>query len=369
MAKHVYNAEALQRAFLAAAETGGSDRILDLGWAGRSLCVGVAGREAYFVGDREAYFVGDDVRAARLCANTGVEAFHLESPAGVPGLFHAAFYHPEGHAAKGQVFEWIEICFEKLHPNGALFFAGQKDRGVLSYVKHIERVFGQVDRIGRSGRVLFFRAKKGDVGPGVVPTVTNRMVEDSTLTGSLLRFVTRDGVFSRDGIDPGSRLLLDHVDIPPDANVLDMGCGYGLLGLVCAHRAPQGHVWMGDISARAIACARESVAQNKVLNATADISDLYEAFEGKTFDLIVSNPPFHEGNRTAWPFIDGARERLKPNGQFMIVVMRAAPYVKRMGAVFGSVEVCAESGGYTVLRVRKKEGETVEPTRRVMRVT
>ncbi|MBT3603074.1 MAG: class I SAM-dependent methyltransferase [Candidatus Latescibacteria bacterium] len=348
MAKHKHDAKSLQHAFIRCAELASSGRVLDLGWGGEPFVA------ACPMGDSEVCFVSDDIRPVRCSDSTGVASYHLISPAKVPGLFRSAFYHPAGPAAKGQVFHWVDVSFNKLELGATLYLAGQKDRGVLSYVKYVESVFGQVKRIGRTGRMQYFSATKTHKDPGIAPTDIEHLLEASDLPGDALQFKTLDGVFSRDGIDPGSRILLEQVTVAHDAHVMDVGCGYGLLGIACAKWVPNGHVWLGDISARAVVCAQDNVVKNKIYNASVGVSDVYEFAANQQFDLILSNPPFHEGNKTSWPLIDGALERLKPGGELMIVVMRTGAYVKRMQAVFGDVEVCAETSGYSVLRATKK---------------
>lgn len=348
MAKHKYDAQKLQDVFLNCAEMTPQSRILDLGWTGESLFLQCDSSSPHYI------FVGDDIRAVRACETSGRVACHLASPIDLAERFDVVFYHPEGHAAKGQVFHWVEAAFEKLETEGCLFFAGQKDRGVLSYVKHIEAVFGQVDRVGRSGRMQYFKAIKKRKTLGVIPKPYHHVLDVTDLPYGVFQFVTQDGVFSRDGIDPGSRLLLEHVSVFSDAHIFDMGCGYGLLGLACAQLAKNGQVWLSDVSMRAVACATENRAKNQILNAQVSVGDLYECVDDVSLDLILSNPPFHEGNKTAWPLIDGALERLNPGGVLMLVVMRAGPYAKRMETVFGHVETCAEVGGYTVLKSQKK---------------
>lgn len=348
MAKHNYDAKKLQDKLISCADLTRQSRILDLGWTGQSLFLQCGIKSPQLI------FVGDDVRAVRACEKTGVVARHLSSPIDLAECFDLVFYHPEGHAAKGQVFHWVDAAFEKLNVGGCLFFAGQKDRGVLSYVKHIESVFGQVERVERSGRMQYFKAIKKSKTPSETPQSNQQMLEVADLPGGCFQFITQDGVFSRDGIDPGSRLLLDHISVTPEANVFDMGCGYGLLGLVCARLAPKGQVWLSDVSMRAVTCASENVSKNQITNAQVCVGDLYECVDETPLDLILSNPPFHEGNKTAWPLIDGAVDRLNPNGVLMLVVMRAGPYAKRMESVFGQVEICAEVGGYTVLKCQKK---------------
>ncbi|MFT5368411.1 MAG: 16S rRNA (guanine1207-N2)-methyltransferase [Candidatus Latescibacterota bacterium] len=348
MAKYRYNAENLKFDFISCAELSPDCRILDLGWGGQQLLNGSA-----FQG-MDICFVSDDIRAVRGSVGKDIAAYHAESPAQVSGGFDTAFYHPEGHAAKGQVFHWVDVVFEKMNLGGHLYFSGQKDRGVLSYIKQIEQVFGQVERVGRNGRMQYFKAVKERIDSGISRTEIEHLIKVEDQPGGLLQFSTRDGVFSRDGIDPGSRLLLDHISVDEDAIVCDVGCGYGLLGITCAGLVPHGRVWMGDVSARAVACAKENIEINRVTNASVGVSDLYELAEDTSFDLILSNPPFHEGNKTAWPLIDQAFDKLKPNGELKIVVMRAGPYAKRMESVYGYVEVCAAEGGYTVLSAQKK---------------
>lgn len=348
MAKHKNDTHSLQHAFIQQAEIAPNSCILDLGWGGQSF---VADRVA---SGSEVFFVGDDVRSVRRCGSDVFASYHLHSPDKVPGLFKHVFYHPAGHAAKGQVFHWIDIAFEKMERGGTFYLAGQKDRGVLSYVKYLAAVFGQSQRVARTGRMQYFSAIKTQMDSLCEPTEIEHLIEGSNLTTDGLQFKTLDGVFSRDGIDPGSRLLLKHIVVKKDAEVMDVGCGYGLLGIVCAKRVLGGHVWMGDVSARAVACAQENVELNKVTNASVAVSDLYEAPADQQFDLIVSNPPFHEGNQTGWPLIDGAFDRLKQGGELMIVVMRSGPYMNRMQTVFGDVDMCAEQSGYVVLRAKKK---------------
>ena len=350
VSKHNYDAKKLQDVLIKCAVFTPQSRILDLGWTGKSLFSQCGIILPHLI------FIGDDIREVRACEETGLTARHLASPIeiDIEQRFDMAFYHPEGHATKGQVFHWIDAVFEKLKVGGHFFFSGQKDRGVLSYVKYIESVFTHVERVGRSGRMQYFEAIKKSKTSGVTPQINHQMFEVSDLPGGNFQFITQDGVFSRDGIDPGSRLLLEHVSIAPEAQVFDVGCGYGLLGVVCARLAQRGQVWLSDVSMRAVTCATENVVRNQITNAQVAVGDLYENVGETQLDLIVSNPPFHEGNKTAWPLIDGAIERLNANGALMLVVMRAGPYIKRMDAVFGQVEICAEEGGYTVLKGQKK---------------
>ena len=117
------------------------------------------------------------------------------------------------------------------------------------------------------------------------------------LRGFSFLFVTDAGVFSRDDVDEGSRTLIGLMELAPGARVLDIGCGYGPIGLAAARLAPQGHVTMTDINERAAELARENARLNGIANVTVKTGDLFEPVAGETFDVILANPPIRAANR------------------------------------------------------------------------
>lgn len=114
---------------------------------------------------------------------------------------------------------------------------------------------------------------------------------DTELRGKRLRFTSDAGVFSKGDIDHGSRVLIEAMEILEDAKVLDVGCGYGPIGISAAHLASKGHVTMIDINSRAVELARENAQHNGIRNVTVMESDVLSAVEGQTFDVILTNPP------------------------------------------------------------------------------
>lgn len=347
MRKNRSNPEYLQKKFSALLEASHAMRILDLGWNGTAFI------DRHLSVEMAVTFVGDDIRTVRVAQDRGLHALHCASVPALPNKFDVVFYHPEGHSAKKQVFHWIDGVFQCLKVGGRLFFAGQKDRGVLSYMKYVGSVFGNATLVGRENRMQFYCAEKTSDVTSVDPIPVGHTFEIDILPDEKLSFYTEDGVFAREGLDAGTERLLGEIgDIEAD-NVLDMGCGCGVIGIVCAKRKPNASVVMTDVSARAIHCATINIGKNQVENAKACVGDLYEHCKNQQFDLIVSNPPFHEGNQTGWPLVDGAYEHLVTGGRLVIVVMRPIPYQNRMNQVFGTCNVLSESGGYTVLCAQK----------------
>ena len=294
-------------------------------------------------------FVGEDIRAVQKAEALRVEGVLSAMPAQVISDARVVFYKPAQRSAKDQVFEWIDQGFQALEIGGTFYLAGQRNRGIRSYASYLQAVFGNSKRAGRVGRVEIYSAKKEQNDPCQAP-VDNRMTfELCDLPGSPYSVETRAGVFSRDELDNGTRLLIDCMEVRPADQVLDWGCGWGALGMVAARLSVKGSATLVDSSIRAISCAKENLRRNRICNAVARVGDARVFDRHEKFDLIVSNPPFHDGNAVAHPLIEGAFRALRPGGRLMLVVMRPAAYMKHIRRVFGKGEIIAQKDGYVVL--------------------
>jgi 16S rRNA (guanine1207-N2)-methyltransferase len=175
----------------------------------------------------------------------------------------------------------------------------------------------------------------------------------TTLRGQVYTFVTDRGVFSRDRIDRGTRLLIETMVVAPDAVVLDWGCGYGPLGLVAARLAPQGWVTLLDINERAVELARENARRNGITWVDAVVGEGFSAVAGRRFDVILSNPPLRAGKAVVQGLIEGAPAHLVPGGTLWLVARTqqgAKSLYRALERVFGSAETVARGGGFRVLR-------------------
>ncbi len=175
----------------------------------------------------------------------------------------------------------------------------------------------------------------------------------ATLRGKTYRLVTDHGVFSFERVDAGTRWLIETMEFAPDARVVDLGCGYGAIGIVAAKLASQGFVILTDVNARAVQLARENVRRHHLPNAVVMQADGLIPFRQEAFDVVVCNPPLRAGNAVVYRLIDEARERLKPQGQLWLVAQTkqgAKSLLRRVTGVFGKAEVCAIKGGYRIIR-------------------
>ena len=172
-----------------------------------------------------------------------------------------------------------------------------------------------------------------------------------------LEFVTARGVFSRKRLDRGTRLLIESMILPEKGVVLDVGCGYGSIGIAAAVLNPSLRVVMTDINRRAVELARINIGRNHVPNAEVHSGWLYDPVEGMTFDSILSNPPLAAGmERVIVPLLSGAYDRLKPDASLQIVVRKSSGGEKirdLMINIFSNVDIVARGGGYRVLLSRR----------------
>lgn len=171
-----------------------------------------------------------------------------------------------------------------------------------------------------------------------------------TLCGQPLHFDTTWGLFSPRGIDDGSRLLLDHLEVRPGDHAFDLGCGYGPLGLTIARLAPQGRVLMVDKDFVAVDYARRNAQTNGLKNVEVLLSNGFDQVGEREFDLVVSNLPAKTGKEQYYLYFYDALERLRPGGRFYVVTITGLrKFIARaFGEVFGNYTKVKQGKTYTV---------------------
>lgn len=176
-----------------------------------------------------------------------------------------------------------------------------------------------------------------------------RTVRCSAL-GVEAEFLTDAGVFSRDGLDTGTRALLEALP-EPAGRVLDLGCGWGAVGVLLGKRWPKAEIVMTDINRRAAELARHNLAQNGVTAQVFD-GDGFENVPGD-FDLIATNPPIRAGKAAIYALFADAKDRLRPGGELYIVIRKqqgAPSALKYLREIFSEAEVVSRTAGFWVIR-------------------
>ncbi|MDO4680735.1 MAG: class I SAM-dependent methyltransferase [Aerococcus sp.] len=180
-----------------------------------------------------------------------------------------------------------------------------------------------------------------------------------TFEGQTYIFQTDSGVFSRQRLDFGSEVLLGAaVGTKPTVlgPILDLGCGYGPIGIVMAHEEPERVIEMVDVNERALDLAHKNAEANQRENVQIHLSSGYQTVHQSPYARILTNPPIRAGKQVVHSFITGATDHLKPGGDLLLVIQKkqGAPSAqKKMAEVFGNVERIALKKGYWVLRSQK----------------
>jgi 16S rRNA (guanine1207-N2)-methyltransferase len=187
-------------------------------------------------------------------------------------------------------------------------------------------------------------------------TAHERRSLETVLRGRTYRFASDAGVFSKQGIDYGSRVLIEAMQLPTQASVLDVGCGYGPIGLTAATLVPEGHVTMIDINERAVQLARENAERNGITNVTIKQSDLFAEVKHERFDVILTNPPIRAGKETVHTIFELAYEHLNEGGALWVVIQKkqGAPSASaKIESLFGRVEEVTKDKGYRILKAER----------------
>ncbi len=181
----------------------------------------------------------------------------------------------------------------------------------------------------------------------------NRKIrEDLLIEYDGLQFYTTWGLFSPRAIDDGSRLLLDYLELEADSDCLDLGCGYGVLGLCMARAAPAGHTLLVDKDFVAVEYSEKNRRHNRIENASCLLSNGFAQIPRRQFDVIVSNIPAKVGREMLYIYLFDALEYLKPGGSFYIVTITGLRQFFKRGftEVFGHYEKIKQGKTYTVAR-------------------
>lgn len=179
---------------------------------------------------------------------------------------------------------------------------------------------------------------------------------DEQILGVRLSFETDAGVFSKSGMDDGTRLLLESL---PELHgrVLDLGCGWGAVGTTVGAKYPNAEIVMADVNERALELAKRNLTKNRVKNARVMASDAYENVSGD-FDFIILNPPIRAGKTVVYSMFDGAKSRLREGGAFYIVIRKqqgAPSAFEHLKGLFAGVKRVARDKGYWVIECRDTE--------------
>ncbi len=172
----------------------------------------------------------------------------------------------------------------------------------------------------------------------------------TNLRNQNFQFLTATGMFSPKNIDKGTRLLIETMELPIEGNILDLGTGYGVIGIVTACIAPNCYVYMIDRNERAVWLAKENIKKNAINNAEARIGGL-EAVKNIKFKLILSNPPLSMGYEKLNSLFSSIPDYFDQDCVFQIVLRKThQKIISMMENIFTNIEILKKKSGYIILK-------------------
>ena len=193
-----------------------------------------------------------------------------------------------------------------------------------------------------------------------LPTSASRIREFTfEYRGEKVLFETDNGVFSKDEVDAGSEVLIRALPDEMSGALLDIGCGWGAMGVSLGKKYPALKIVMADVNERALELCRKNAAKNGV-RAEILVSDACAAVTGR-YDHIITNPPIRAGKQVIYRFFSEAAERLSEGGALYAVIRKqqgAPSAIRYMQTLYADVSVTEKSGGYWVIRCREPLART-----------
>lgn len=170
-------------------------------------------------------------------------------------------------------------------------------------------------------------------------------------------FLTDNGVFAKDGIDYGTKTFLQAIcdENELQKSILDVGCGYGVIGVTLKKIYPDKNVTMIDVNHRALKLAEDNAKKNNVEVEVLE-SDVYAGVENRKFTDIITNPPIRAGKKVIYKIFTEAYDHLETNGQLWVVIRKqhgALSAKKKIEEIFGNCEIIKKDKGFFILKSKK----------------
>ena len=246
------------------------------------------------------------------------------------------------------LLQLLADAFAVLKIGGRCYIAGATNEGIKTAAATLESLFGNARVLSRDSSHRVVSAVKRADTPAAPTLLENPYLQpdaffklNAVLRGNEYELYTRPGIFSWDHLDDATAILAETMQVPNGASVLDIGCGYGALGIAASSLSRGGPLCMLDADVEAVRSATRSANTNGIENFRALTSDVASAVRDERFDVVVTNPPFHVGKATdldvPMQFIEDAFQVLTKGGQLFLVANRTLPYEQAIRHRFGNV--------------------------------
>ncbi|WP_257283493.1 class I SAM-dependent methyltransferase [Endozoicomonas sp. SESOKO1] len=250
---------------------------------------------------------------------------------------------------------WLEMVLSFLPEGAPIWLVGENDEGIKSWKKRLKNSFGHVKSIDNARHCVLLEASEPLKKPDNF-NLESWFESFSVTVGPVNMDITSlPGVFSQGRLDKGTRVLLETLDVVPSGKVLDFGCGAGVISAYIDALPGEHDFTLVDCDALALASSNKTMSTMGSESFTVLPSDGLSGVSGQ-FDLIISNPPFHQGVKTHYEvtelFLAQSRQMLRPGGELRIVANSFLRYPPIIQKAFGHCETLLSKDGFSVYRAR-----------------
>lgn len=266
--------------------------------------------------------------------------------------FDCIVYAPKAYQPVDFVKRRLENLVNLLDEDGQLIISGKKKTGFKRYRKHLAGFEGEVSKTGQEGDVKIYSYRKTS---DFTPERTEIEKKYSTQVKDVqMEFITCEGLFSSSSLDQGTRVLLENLELPEKGSILDLASGYGTITAYMSGRS-EGDLefYLSDDSGPAVRYAEKNMEENEVSDFHLEHADCLDCFKDESFDMIVSNPPTHQGEAVTNEMFDQSYKSLRQGGELYLVYNQNMRYEEKLQKKFREVEILEKENNYAVTRATK----------------
>lgn len=264
-------------------------------------------------------------------------------------VFDRIVYAPRGYEPVKLVKNRLSNLIGILSEGGQLFVAGQKTDGINRYKDYLDSLSGKMEKIDQDGsQKIYCYTKSGDPVPESFDIETSFEAE---LLGEKLSFKACEGLFSPHKIDDGTRLLIENIEVEQGDEVLDLACGYGAIGIFLK-KINDVELSLSDDNKIATKYAEKNLKANSIEKYNLKNKDCLDGFKDQKFDVMVANPPTHQGSSVTEEMFKQSHQALKEDGKLYLVYNPNMKFEDDLTEIFEDTEILVDEE-YRVLKAVK----------------
>ena len=272
-------------------------------------------------------------------------AFYTE----IDKSFDKIVYAPRGYEPVDVVKNRLSNAVKLLENGGEMLIAGKKTSGINRYQSHLKSFAGGTEKLDQQGKQKVYRyTKKGEFEPENIDVETSFKAKVDEIE---LGFTACEGLFSPKSLDDGSRLLIENIQVEEEDEVLDLACGYGIVGIFL-QKLHGSKIFMTDDNRIATHFSRKNAEETNV-ECKVKNRDCLDGFPNKKFDAIVSNPPTHQGEEITDEMFEQSYKALRNGGSLYLVYNQNMRFEEKLSKMFSETETLEKADNYLVLKAIK----------------